>query len=118
MLAEKLQDTKAKDEAVTAIFHLTSTYGPNQTRIGPWVDEVRSLYQSTPDNCSLRRLVVAMYCELNPERLASVVSELPENFLRDLSVALRRQLGKSLASRWTTNGLNVYLDSVQEPAAE
>ncbi len=115
-IAEKFQDTSAKDGVVAAVFQLTqnvSWFG-RPLVCGPRIIEL--VYSSTPVDSPARRLLVDMCCNSQMGPLLRKSPHLPKDFLSDLFMVMQRELGgKNIMLR---NGVAAYLEANEEPSKE
>ncbi|KAF2122121.1 hypothetical protein BDV96DRAFT_461964, partial [Lophiotrema nucula] len=80
VLAEKLQDCAVKNAVLTAIWDLSEegrTCGSDGKWVIPWTQEIGILYEGTPQNDSIRRLVVDLWSAVSTESMIKYYENLP-----------------------------------------
>ncbi|KAF2679134.1 hypothetical protein K458DRAFT_408387 [Lentithecium fluviatile CBS 122367] len=87
VLAEKLQDTKAKDfvlEAILLTFRATVYFILQR----PPIEAIRIIYEGTPDTSLARKLMVDLYTEHGEQDWLEGESDIPHEFLYDITMRL------------------------------
>ena len=114
ILAEKLQDSTAKNAAIQATFELVA-HGQRRSDkkwTFPRYSTVANVFDKTPSQSPARRLLVDMANTCNVESLHAEAATLPKDLVRDLLVCLRMRVkGRNGAIK---KGLNAYLETTTE----
>ncbi|KAF2130050.1 hypothetical protein P153DRAFT_431113 [Dothidotthia symphoricarpi CBS 119687] len=113
ILADKFQDVASKNAAITSIFEISLHIRSDGKFKIPSPAQVRIMYRHTSEGANIRRLVVDLWSSMSPEHIFEYASRLPQDFLRDLAVALRRDR-KHADNTARANGAKSYIETPQE----
>ncbi len=114
VLAEKLQDQRAKNKVIDgmhAMFHQYVVKGVQRPDMTPSAraETIRELYDGTPSCSPARKLVVDLYADVGEEQwLFNGQYELPEDFVYDVAIALIRRRSSTPVSFGIHNPSKVY----------
>jgi hypothetical protein len=110
VLCEMLQDTRAKNAAVSAILAAAKEKTVDGTYYLPTQDDINTMYAGAT-KVSMGRQLFADICSTIDRRWVSKSSEtLPKDFLVDLVVALGADRDKSLDNKARSSGPGRYLE--------
>jgi hypothetical protein len=106
VLAEKLQDTEAKNSVSEAILLLTRELTTPWSRVP--INAVEVIYDGTPDSSQARRLFVDLFADHGGDDWLPAEADIPHDFLYDLSIRLFKQRGHSGAKTTIICPLSAY----------
>lgn len=86
VLAELLQDIATKNNTLKAFVHSVFTVRQHGSWMMPGDECTRVMYQGTPPNSLMRRLLVDMYSAYERSRYINEHEDWPKDFLYDLAV--------------------------------
>ncbi|KAJ4365521.1 hypothetical protein N0V83_008140 [Neocucurbitaria cava] len=96
VLAEKLQDTSAKDSAIDAMHAALQEYAPKKPRLG--FKSITELYSGTPEGSKVRKFVADYVADEGHDswlKDPESGSSLPPEFVLDVAATLFRKCPKS-----------------------
>lgn len=98
-LAEKLEVSAAKDASVSAVFEILENEKLGSDYCLPTFSTMSWVYDHTPEESFVRRLIVDMANTCNIDSLRSAAGILPRDLVRDLLVSLRLRIKGRNAAR-------------------
>lgn len=88
ILADRLVDPKCKNKIISAMWHLTRTMDKDSCHWAPDLFNIKLAYEHTPEESSIRRLLVDCYLSRDHEDVEKEAGLMPLEFLRDFAVRL------------------------------
>lgn len=117
VLADKLQDIQAKNEALKAILQISYLRNHQGICIRLPPVAIRKIYDCTPQGSSARSLCIDLMSDLKVEHLQKYVAtrNIPDEFITDLALAPRRELPATMENVAKRKGAATYLETVNSP---
>lgn len=84
VFAEQLQDTKTKNATLKAFVAATFKRRVNNRWYSPFAASVRTVYERTPPNSPMRRMLVDLYTAYADEAWRDCMNVMPDEFVREL----------------------------------
>jgi hypothetical protein len=113
ILAEKLQDSRAKVGAITAIFKISCPRHSDKLYVLPRLSVIDLVYSHTPEGSVARFLIADMWSTASASQLEYVGLKAPKEFLLDLALVLRSKLPKRAENLVRRNGVEFYLEVME-----
>lgn len=115
VLAERLQDTKAKNFISEAILELSRELITTSSRAPISISAVEIIYGGTPESSQARRLFVDLFADHGGDEWLPANADIPHDFLYDLSIRLFKHREHSGPKITTICPLSAYHETNSVP---